>query len=392
MNEASQPDVNPALPRSGAHWPFLDLLRLGAALLVLFGHTRGLIFVSFQDIAQAGLGTKAFYFLTGIHREGVAIFFAVSGFLVGGGVWRSLRRSRFDAKVYFASRFARIYVVLLPALVLTLLLDWIGRSYLIDTRFFGERPLMPIGLTSDWTWGQLACNVAAVQGIFCRPLGANPPLWSLGYEWVFYLLAPVLFGICLAKFPKVLKLCAVALLVMGVSSLARGLLSWMPWFIIWLAGALAAQIVRERELPLATGLAGLAAIGAGFVISRLQILPPYGTDLMVGLGTALAIANRPLLSWCPLSGPVRIGADFSYSLYLIHVPVTVFLGGLLEWYGWPSVLVRPSASSYATYASLVIAALVAAFVFSLFTERRTESFRDFLLRRRATASVLPTRV
>ena len=166
----------------------------------------------------------------------------------------------------------------------------------------------------------------------------------------------------------------------------------MPWFIIWLAGALAAQIVRERELPLATGLAGLAAIGAGFVISRLQILPPYGTDLMVGLGTALAIANRPLLSWCPLSGPVRIGADFSYSLYLIHVPVTVFLGGLLEWYGWPSVLVRPSASSYAAYAGLVIAALVAAFVFSLFTERRTESFRDLLLRRRATASVLPTRV
>ena len=87
MNEASQPDVNLAPPRSGAHWPFLDLLRLGAALLVLFGHTRGLIFVSFQDIAQAGLGTKAFYFLTGIHREGVAIFFAVSGFLVGGGVW-----------------------------------------------------------------------------------------------------------------------------------------------------------------------------------------------------------------------------------------------------------------------------------------------------------------
>src|SRR6478735_6641922 len=172
MNEASLPDVNPASPRSGAHWPFLDLLRLGAALLVLFGHTRGLVFVSFQDIAQAGLGTKAFYFLTGIHREGVAIFFAVSGFLVGGGVWRSLRRSRFDAKVYFASRFARIYVVLLPALALTLLLDWIGRSYLIDTRFFGERPLMPIGLTSDWTWGQLACNVAAVQGIFCRPLGA----------------------------------------------------------------------------------------------------------------------------------------------------------------------------------------------------------------------------
>ncbi|QRM27854.1 acyltransferase [Microvirga sp. VF16] len=389
MNEASPPDSSPASSRSGAHWPFLDFLRLGAALLVLFGHTRGLVFVSFQDVAQAGLGTKVFYFLTGIHREGVAIFFAVSGFLVGGGVWRSLQKSRFNAKTYFASRFARIYVVLLPALVLTLLLDWIGRSYLIDTRFFGERPLMPIGVTSDWSWGQIACNLAAVQGIFCKPLGPNPPLWSLGYEWVFYLLAPVLFGTCLAKFPKALKLCVIALLFLGVSSLAGGLLRWTPWFIIWLAGALAAQIVRARDMPMAAGLAGLVVIAAGFFISRLQILPPFGTDLMVGLGTALAIANRPLLSWCPLAGPVRIGADFSYSLYLIHVPVTVFLGGLLEWYGWPSMLVRPSVSAYAAFAGLALAALVAAFAFSVFTERRTGFMRDLLLGRRATASVLP---
>src|SRR5215213_469044 len=121
---------------AGAHWPFLDVLRLGAALLVLFGHTRGLIFVSFQDVAQAGLATKAFYFLTGIHREGVAIFFAVSGFLVGGGTWRAISAGRFNARSYFASRFARIYVVLLPALALSLLLDWIGRQYMIDTRFF----------------------------------------------------------------------------------------------------------------------------------------------------------------------------------------------------------------------------------------------------------------
>ena len=132
------------------------------------GIPKDLCSSAFQDIAQAGLGTKAFYFLTGIHREGVAIFFAVSGFLVGGGVWRSLRRSRFDAKVYFASRFARIYVVLLPALVLTLLLDRIGRSYLIDTRFFGERPLMPIGLTSDWTWGQLRLQCRGGAGNFLQ--------------------------------------------------------------------------------------------------------------------------------------------------------------------------------------------------------------------------------
>ncbi|MBB4039590.1 peptidoglycan/LPS O-acetylase OafA/YrhL [Microvirga flocculans] len=379
----------PAEGKAGSHWPFLDLLRFGAALLVLIGHTRGLVFVSFQDIAQAGLATKAFYFLTGIHREGVAIFFAVSGFLVGGAAWRAIRDGRFTARTYFASRFARIYIVLLPALALTVLLDWIGRTYLIDTRFFSERPLEPIDVTSHWSWGQMACNVAAVQGIFCKPLGPNPPLWSLGYEWVFYLLAPVLFGLCLAKIPRAAKVAAVALLFVAMSHFAGGMLRWVPWLAIWLGGAFAAQVARERDLPILVGLLGLGAVMAGFVLSRLQIVPVYGTDLMVGLGAGLAIANRRLLSWCPLRGPVRTGADFSYSLYLIHVPVAVLAGGMLERLGGPSVLAPPGPVAYAVFAALLGAALATAFLFSLVTERHTDRLRRLLVGRRALTATMP---
>lgn len=379
----------PAEGKAGSHWPFLDLLRFGAALLVLIGHTRGLVFVSFQDIAQAGLATKAFYFLTGIHREGVAIFFAVSGFLVGGAAWRAIRDGRFTARTYFASRFARIYIVLLPALALTVLLDWIGRTYLIDTRFFSERPLEPIDVTSHWSWGQMACNLAAVQGIFCKPLGPNPPLWSLGYEWVFYLLAPVLFGLCLAKIPRAAKVAAVALLFVAMSHFAGGMLRWVPWLAIWLGGAFAAQVARERNLPILVGLLGLGAVMAGFVLSRLQIVPIYGTDLMVGLGAGLAIANRRLLSWCPLRGPVRTGADFSYSLYLVHVPVAVLAGGILERFGGPSVLVPPGPVAYAVFAALLGAALATAFLFSLVTERHTDRLRRLLVGRRASTATMP---
>jgi len=215
MTKPHQLNNGAAPPLPGGHWPFLDLLRFGAALLVLFGHTRGLLFTSFQDIAHPGLGTKMFYFLTGIHREGVAIFFAVSGFLVGGAVWRSIRGRRFDAKAYLASRFSRIYLVLLPALALALLFDWAGRFFLGGTRFFGERPLMPMGFTSDWTWPQMACNLAAVQGIFCKPLGVNPPLWSLGYEWVFYLIAPILFGLAFSSLARPVRVGGIALVLVG---------------------------------------------------------------------------------------------------------------------------------------------------------------------------------
>jgi peptidoglycan/LPS O-acetylase OafA/YrhL len=366
-------------PPVGGHQPFLDLLRCLAALLVLLGHTRGLLFSSFQDVGHPGLGTKIFYFVTGIHREGVAIFFAVSGFLVGGAAWRAIAERRFQARAYLASRFARIYVVLLPALALTFLLDWAGRAVLSDTRFYGVRPLLPIGLSSNWTWEQLACNLAAVQGIFCRPLGANPPLWSLGYEWVFYLLAPVLFGLCLGRRPALVKVCGAALLFLGVAYLAGGFAKWAPWLAIWLAGALAAQLARRDELPPITGLAGIGLVAAGFFVSRLQAVPPVGTDLVVGLGTALAIANPRLLAWCPLPGPIRTGADFSFSLYLIHVPVTVLLGALLERFGWPPSLVAPGLPAYLAFSFLVTGALVAAFAFAQATERHTGKVRRLLL-------------
>jgi len=49
------------------HWPFLDLVRFGAALLVLFGHARGLYFESITRVPDAGIGTRLFYLVIGTH-------------------------------------------------------------------------------------------------------------------------------------------------------------------------------------------------------------------------------------------------------------------------------------------------------------------------------------
>ena len=57
----SDPNVG-VRPRSAdiAHWPFLDLVRFGAALLVVFGHARGLYFESIARVPDAGVGTRLF--------------------------------------------------------------------------------------------------------------------------------------------------------------------------------------------------------------------------------------------------------------------------------------------------------------------------------------------
>ena len=47
---------------------------------------------------------------------------------------------------------------------------------------------------AEWWWPQIPCHLAALQGLLCLPWGANPPFWTLGYEWGLYLIAPAIFG------------------------------------------------------------------------------------------------------------------------------------------------------------------------------------------------------
>ncbi|WP_375457868.1 acyltransferase family protein [uncultured Enterovirga sp.] len=176
--------VQPQLGRI-ERWPFLDAVRLVAALLVVLGHLRSLFFRSITEVADPGLATKLFYLVTGVHREAMILFFVVSGFLIGGRAWQLLARGDFAIGRYVVARFSRIYVVLVPALGVTILIEAIGTGYLDQTRLFGLRPLELIPVTGGWGWTQLACHLASLQALACPVLGLNPPLWSLAYEWVF---------------------------------------------------------------------------------------------------------------------------------------------------------------------------------------------------------------
>jgi peptidoglycan/LPS O-acetylase OafA/YrhL len=62
----------------------LDLLRGGAAFLVLPGHLRAYLLPSYAMAGQGDLHIIIFYLLTGLGHQAVIVFFALSGFLVGG--------------------------------------------------------------------------------------------------------------------------------------------------------------------------------------------------------------------------------------------------------------------------------------------------------------------
>src|SRR5262249_47939700 len=83
-----------------AHWLFLDCARFGAAVLVLFGHSRGLLFESIANVEAPSALTRAAYLVTGLQHEAVVIFFVISGFLVGGAALKRIEDGQFRVALY----------------------------------------------------------------------------------------------------------------------------------------------------------------------------------------------------------------------------------------------------------------------------------------------------
>ena len=81
------------------------------------------MFVSFSELESSTLFDKVFYFLTGFGHQAVIVFFVLSGFFVGGSILKNPQR--FSFMHYLIARLSRLWVVLIPMLALTYLIDYI---------------------------------------------------------------------------------------------------------------------------------------------------------------------------------------------------------------------------------------------------------------------------
>jgi peptidoglycan/LPS O-acetylase OafA/YrhL len=373
-------DADPLRVSASQHFAFLDLVRFGAALLVAFGHVRGLFFSSIQTANEPGGLTLAFYLVTGVQHEAVVLFFVVSGFLVGGGVLRAIGAGRFSPRRYAVNRFSRIYIVLIPGIAVAAAASALGHSLFPGTRFYTERPLLPSGVGSDWGWEQVPCHLAAVQGLFCKAFSFDPPLWSLGYEWTLYIVGPLLFAILYLKASILVRAVILIVFVSVLLSITPTMHAWFDWPIYWLIGAAAAWVHERWPISLPFGFVGLIVCAAAFPVSRLGILPLQATDLWISLALAVAFTSPGLIGFAIAPRLVKRWADFSFSLYVLHLPLAVFIGGALESAGWPGRLSGPSLQAYSAFAITMAVVLVASSAFAHVTERQTAELRAFIYR------------
>ena len=345
----------------------LDFLRGAAALAVFLGHARQIFFASLQP---HGLALRLVYRLTSLGHQAVLAFFVLSGFLITDATiaepgWRR----------YAAARASRVLTVYWPALALGVALDLLGMRVFGTTGIYAVDNTVWPEFSHYLTPAIAAQNVLFLQGIRAQILGSNLPIWTLAYEAWFYVAFPfvwsMLEGSAARRAASVLALLVIGAIVGPTVSVA---------FPIWLFGA-ALAAVKQRVFRRALELSLVATFVA--VYGLVAVHPdarPYATrDLVSGalmlvvVAIAAAMRGTPTRVFARASGAL---AAISYSLYLVHVPLFVFLAAAL---GVPPQW-APSPAAFVRVAAVIAVTLVYAIAIWFFIERRTPRVRAAFMR------------
>lgn len=338
---------------------FLDGLRGLAALYVVIGHARWLLWEGYaggykEHPERYSVAGKALVYALATFRwghEAVIFFFVLSGFvihlryatrIVGGA------RGPFDLWPYLGRRAKRLYPPLVAALLVTLGLDLLGQRLQLATALgTTPYPLLNANLGSDHSVPTALRNLAFIMD---PVFGSDGPLWSLNYEWYFYLIYPAIH--LLARRSWIAATVALVVLsALGSAPIWPVSMKWLyqvlQLMIVWWFGALLADRFAGR---FRVGYRTLSLLTLAPLVLALRPVGAFAQDVIVGVGFTGLIAAcfalqesgwslRPLARLQPLG-------NMSYTLYVLHFPILVFMGGCLmktnggvlpEHFGWVGI-------------------------------------------------------
>lgn len=344
---------------------YLDGLRFTAALLVLFDHAtfEGLYTTQFADLFRP------------FGHDAVIIFFVLSGYVIA---YSANTKDR-TAGRYFVSRGARIYSVAAPAILMTIVLQYIGMT--LYPAHFGH----PYQFDSLWAYVPFYLSFGTDFWFLNENMLNNGPFWSLSYEVWYYVLFAA--GFYLAGRRRIFGLLVILLLV--------GPRQWLL-FPIWIAGV--GLYWCHQKLPLKRGTArtlfvtsviayctikyfgGLDVINGmvntalgGFPEAKLRYSQYFVGDYVTA---TLVLINIWSALYCDFKLPasagkaIRLAASFTFSLYLFHMPLLYFY----------SVVLGTAPASLADFLLLLTTVLLTVIVLGMFTERRKHFARQLIMR------------
>jgi peptidoglycan/LPS O-acetylase OafA/YrhL len=352
-----------------ALFAWMDAFRTLAAVVVVASHARDLVM---RDYSGPPVYAP-FYAATGLGHSGVILFFVLSGFWISRAVQARLDEPRFWTG-YLIDRLSRLMIVLLPAVLLGGALDYLGAVQLGLPIYSGEAGPHSIreAVAPRLSPSVMLGNVAFLQTILVPTWGSNGPLWSLAFEFWYYVWFAAL-ALLVAR-----KQFSIALLglVVGYANpqIAVGFASWMVGY------ALLRLLDRQLSLGRARHGIVLATVGiftATLLASKFVTIGVMDFLLALSFGVLLLVLHAGRIGFPAILEPVaRFGRNASYSLYAIHFPILALCAGLLT----DSRRMEPGLPGIVTVLLLSLGCLGAGWSFSRLTERHTACVRRYFRR------------
>lgn len=295
-------------------------------LEVLRGLTAGYVFVHHyaHEVLSSEYPSVARLFVFG--QSAVMLFFIISGFVVYYSTFANGPPPSF--REYFIRRFRRIFPLFLVALVLSYVAVSVRRGSLVS--------LNP---------GQLFGNIFMLQdrakpGTWFTPYYNNHPLWSLSYEWFFYMAFFPTYML-LRRHVEIQKYVVLGISLLGFVTwyiLPNQISMFLIYYVIWWSGLeLARQYAARGEITWRGQRGNLVCVG---VLTALWSIP-FVNAVLEG---KRALDNHPILefrhfltvmvllvlgiAWHRRGFPGFRALDVfgrlavvSYALYIFHVPL-----------------------------------------------------------------------
>ena len=306
----------------------------------------------------------------------------MSGFVIGASALRRRLENRFDWKLYFGDRVTRLYIVLLPALLLGLAWDMAGMRLFGTAGIYGARlgDVINVPVERTTTVGTYFMNAVFLQKFFSEPAGSNSPLWTLSYEFWCYVALPLLL-VPQRLIPK--GLAAGCGMLAAYFLIQKGL---GVFLMFWLCGVgVACSIPLRKEEKPHLLLAGLSTALFVYALVASRFLNDHVSrqGFVVAAGTSLFLFG--LVRWWPREiprlltawkTPAGVSAGFSYTLYLTHYPLLVFFAAwLIGSERW-----QPNVGSMFKGVAIFGVIMLHAYGISRLTEGHTGTVRRWLFR------------
>lgn len=366
------------LPQSNLrpdHWHsmLISLLRGLAALQVAAAHLRAAAFPGYAQVSNPSVAFKGLAFATGFAHLAVVVFFVLSGWLVGGSLLNKMQDERAITN-YAIDRATRLWIVLAPVLFLSLLLGL--------TTGVLDRSQPDFGAAGEFGLGTYFGNLLGLQNILVKPFGGNFPLWSLSNETWYYVMFPLVIVMVRGRSTLVARTLSLAALLAIARLVSADLL---VYFAVWLLGT-AFSRVRIATGDAARWMMLAVFIGTG-VYFRLRgyvddlTVASFKQDLLFALAFVLWLSSmqfdpeRSGSVFRPLNRIGQFFANFSFTLYVVHVPLILALSGLLDKLVVGGKLDPAKLSHYLVFLAMYGGVVLAAYLLYLPFEANTQWLR-----------------